>query len=95
MDSNTLGSIITNPVARKVIYSIYVVAGLALGSIQAWYGDASPEWLPQYLAVYGYLGIPVGGLAIANTNKTTLLADAVAYDDSSDEQVPTETTVAD
>lgn len=69
MDSNALGSIITNPTARKAIYATYVVVGLILGSIQAWYGDGAPDWLGQYLAVYGYVGIPVGGLAIANTPK--------------------------
>lgn len=70
-----LGSIITNPTARKLIYGLYAVAGLVLGGIQAWYGDNSPEWLGQYLAVYGYLGIPVGGLAIANTPKNDAQGD--------------------
>jgi len=66
--SSSLGVIITNPLARKVIYSAFVIAGLALGGIQAWYGAAAgPEWFPQALALYGYLGIPIGGLAIANT----------------------------
>jgi hypothetical protein len=68
--SSPLGVIITNPLARKIIYSAYVLAGLALGGIQAWYGaDAGPDWFPQALALYGYLGIPIGGLAIANTPK--------------------------
>jgi len=67
MDTPNLGVIITNPVARKVIYSIYILVGFALGGIQAWYGDHSPAWLPQYLAVYGYVGLGVSGLAIANT----------------------------
>lgn len=71
-----LGSIITNPKIRKVIYGVYVVAGLILGGIQAWYGviGENPVWLAQYLAVYGYLGIPVGGLAIANANTTQVQA---------------------
>lgn len=69
MSDINLGSIISNPTARKVIYAVYAIAGLVLGGIQAWYGviGDTPTWLAQYLAVYGYLGIPVGGLAIANT----------------------------
>jgi hypothetical protein len=65
-----LGSIITNATARKSIYAVWVIAGLILGGIQAWYGaDAAPHWFPQALALYGYLTIPIGGLAWANTPK--------------------------
>lgn len=73
MNTPNLGVVITNPTARKAIYSAYILIGFVLGGIQAWYGDHSPAWLPQYLSVYGYVGLGVGGLAIANTPAKTSL----------------------
>lgn len=65
-----LGSVITNPVARRVIYGLYVVAGILFGAASVGYatvGDGvTPEWVSVGLAVLGYLSIPVGGLALSN-----------------------------
>lgn len=81
-----LGSIITNAFARKLIYAIYFIAGLILGAIQAAFGamtgtPIAPEWLTVALAVYGYLGIPVGVLAVANTPDKVAVADAIKGSD--------------
>lgn len=65
-----LGTIITDPAVRKIIYGIYTVLLLALGALTVWYGAQGaqlPSWGVGVSAVLGYLGIPVGGLAIANT----------------------------
>lgn len=84
-DTNTpnLGSVITNPAARKLIYGIYVVAIVIIGAIQvayaavpAWGGQ--PDWLAAALAVTAYLGIPVGGLALANTSTVSSAGEHVA-----------------
>lgn len=73
--TNNLGTIITNPLARKLIYGIYVIAVIVIGAIQVAYSSVpawggAPEWLTAALAVAAYLGIPVGALALANTNNT-------------------------
>lgn len=68
-----LASVIGSPAVRKIIYTTYVVAVVAVGATQVAYAavEASqPDWLTQALAVLGYLGVPVGGLALANTPKT-------------------------
>lgn len=66
-----LGSVITNAKIRKIIYGLYVVAGVFFGAASAGFavqaGGAIPEWVTVGLAVLGYLSIPVGGLALANT----------------------------
>lgn len=70
MDNN-LGNIIKNAKARAAIYGAYVIAGLLIGGIQVAFaavaGVEQPTWLTVALAVYAYLGIPVGGLAAANS----------------------------
>lgn len=71
MNSSELGSIISSPTARKAVYAAFVVAGLVLGGVQAWYGAAEPEWLIRALAVYGELAIGATGLAVANTPSKT------------------------
>ena len=65
-----LGNIITNPVARKVIYSVYAIAALAVGGIIAYFfsiGVQLPVEIVGAQAVIAYLAIPVGALALANT----------------------------
>lgn len=65
-----LGVIVTSPRARKTIYGAYVLLLLAAGAAQVGFAAASagqPVWLTAALAVLAYLGIPVGGLAAANT----------------------------
>jgi hypothetical protein len=59
MDNN-LGNVIKNAKARAAIYATYVIVGAN-----------QPSWLAIALAVYGYLGIPVGGLAAVNSQIVT------------------------
>ncbi len=66
-----LGSVITSATVRKIIYGLYVVAGVFFGAASVGFAATSggiiPEWVTVGLAVLGYLSIPVGGLALANT----------------------------
>ena len=55
-----------------------VVVGIALGGIQAWCGVHTPVWFPQALALYTYLWIPVGSLAVANATTPKAPVYAVA-----------------
>lgn len=67
---NDLGKVITNSRARKMIYGTYIVALVGAGGTQVAYAaleQGQPSWLIATVAVLGYLGIPVGGLALANT----------------------------
>lgn len=65
-----LGNIVTDPVVRKVIYAVFVLAGLVIGATQVAYasieGAGQPTWLTAALAVYAFLSIPIGSLALAN-----------------------------
>lgn len=67
-----LGSIITASGIRKAIYGIYGILIIVIGAVQvafaavpAWGGQ--PDWLTAALAVGAYLGVPIAGLALANT----------------------------
>ena len=76
-----LGSIIASETVRKIIYGIWVVALLTIGAVQAALATTQapqPTWLSAALNVVGYLGIPVGGLALANTSNTKVAAPVVA-----------------
>ncbi|SFR76184.1 hypothetical protein SAMN05428970_2026 [Agromyces sp. CF514] len=69
---NDLGVIVSSGRARKIIYGGYVLALVAAGGAQVAFADlgiAAPAWLSASVAVLAYLGIPVGGLAAANTRK--------------------------
>lgn len=71
---NDLGVIVTSARARKIIYGVYVVALVVTGALQVAFAalDAGqPDWLVATLAVLAYLGIPIGGLAAANTATPT------------------------
>ena len=60
-----------NPAARKIVYTLFWLVGLALGAVQVAYaaGDAGqPDWLTVALAVYAFLGTGVGYTASANTS---------------------------
>jgi hypothetical protein len=76
-DSNTptnLGNVISNGTARKVIYGAYTVAAVVVGGIGAYFlgtGHPIPEAVVGAQAVIAYLGIPVGGLALANTGTSS------------------------
>lgn len=70
--ANDLGVIITSARLRKGIYGGYVLAVIAAGGTQIAYASleiGAPDWLTASLAVLAYLGIPVGGLAAANTRR--------------------------
>lgn len=67
---NDIGTIISSGRARKIIYGVYVVGIVIIGAIQVGHAAISveqPDWLTVALAVAAYLGVPVGGLAAANT----------------------------
>ena len=69
---NDLGVIVSSTGARKGIYGTYVLALVAAGATQVAYASlelSAPSWLVASVAVLAYLGIPVGGLAAANTRK--------------------------
>jgi len=66
-----LGVIVKNARARAVIYGAYVVAIIAAGAAQVGFAaleQSQPDFLVASLAVLAYLGVPVGTLAVANTN---------------------------
>lgn len=71
MADSSLGTVVTNPLVRKVIYGVYIVAGVILGAIQVGFaameGAGQPDWLTVTLAVYAFLSVPVGSLALVNT----------------------------
>lgn len=65
-----LASVIESPTVRKWIYGAYVVAVVVVGAVQVAHAAievAQPDWLTATLSVLAYLGVPVGGLALANT----------------------------
>ena len=58
------------PKVRAVIYYVYVVAGLGLGSTQVGYSAAQreqPVWLTVSFAVFGFLSTGLGLVAASNT----------------------------
>lgn len=66
----SLGNIISSARVRQLIYGLYVIAIIVTGAIQVGFAAVSiaqPDWLTASLAILAYLGIPVGGLALANT----------------------------
>ena len=70
--ANDLGKVIKNRTARNSIYGAYVVALVIVGAVAAGFAvldGPAPEWLGVTNAVLLYLGIPVGGLAMANNRK--------------------------
>lgn len=72
-----LGIVVTNARARKIIYAAYIVLLVIAGAIQVAFAAiqaGQPVWLVAALAVLAYLGIPVGGLALANSPSTPAIA---------------------
>lgn len=75
-----LGNIITNDVARKVIYGVYALAVIAVTAVQQYLSalqNPFPDWVIGALAVLAYLGAPVSALALANAPKKTAFAPEV------------------
>lgn len=68
MDNNSLGNIIKNATARAVIYSAWVLSGIAIGAGQIAYADPDPEWLTTTFNVWSYLGLFIGSLAVVNSS---------------------------
>lgn len=58
------------PKIREVCYTLYAVAGIALGSLDVAYGDSDPAWLLTSIKVLLYLGGALGFTAAANVNST-------------------------
>lgn len=83
MADSSLGTVITNPNARKVIYGIYIVAGVILGAVQVAFaaieGAGQPDWLTVSLAVYAFLSVPVGSLALVNTTAGEIKTSETVY----------------
>ena len=73
-DTN-IGAFITDPAVRKGIYGSYVGAGIVLGATQVGFaaieGAGQPTWLTVALAVYAFLSVPLGSLALSNTPAKT------------------------
>lgn len=83
--SNSLGAVITSLAVRRFIYSTYVIALLVVGATQVALtslGSPNPDWLVATLAVLGYLGVPVAGLAVANTSKLVPGGDVPGEDEA-------------
>lgn len=56
--------------ARRAIYSVYAVLGLALGATQVGFSAADagqPVWLTVALAVFAFVGTALGFTAAQNT----------------------------
>jgi hypothetical protein len=69
--ASQLGVIVKNAKARAIIYGTYVVAIIVAGAAQVAYASlelGQPDILVAAVAVLAYLGVPVGTLAVANTN---------------------------
>lgn len=68
--TNDLGAIITSATVRKTIYGAYVILLVAVGAVQAALlsiGASQPDWLTAAQAALVFLGIPIAGLAAANS----------------------------
>lgn len=73
-----LSSIIPSEKIRAAIYAIYILLVLATGAFNAGFqaaGLEDPTWLVVTGSVLGYLGVAVGGLALANTPKKVEVED--------------------
>jgi hypothetical protein len=78
MNPINLGNYITNPVARKAIYSTYGIVAFIAAGIQVGFlatPDAGqPIWLTVSLAVIAFLGAPIGTLAASNSPTPNAIA---------------------
>lgn len=71
-ETPNVGTVIKNPTARKVVYGVYAVGAVVVGGIAAYFLGVQipiPEQVVGAQAVIAYLAIPIGGLALANTER--------------------------
>ena len=88
--SVSLKGIIPNEFVRRVMYSVYVLAGLFFGAMSVWYPAidmATPEWVTGWLQVMGYLAIPFGTLALANVPALRVAEEKIEQEESRLSQV--------
>lgn len=60
-----------HPGARKVVYTVFWILGLAIGATQVGYAAADlgqPVWLTVALAVFAFVAAGIGFTAAANTD---------------------------
>ena len=84
INPGNLGNVIASIKARKALYSAYIVAGVVIGATQVGFaaveGAGQPTWLTVTLAVYAFLSVPFGSLALSNTPSSPPEAIVTAQD---------------
>lgn len=63
---------ILNESQRKIVYVVFAIIGVVLGATQVAFSTmevANPVWLSVAIAVYAFLGGPVGATAASNIFK--------------------------
>lgn len=78
--NNPLIDLLT-PGARKILYAVYGLIGLAVGAIQVAYGAVSattPGWFKIALAVYAFVGTAIGAVAASNVKQPAAAAPSAA-----------------
>lgn len=65
VDPAAINNIITNARVRQIIYGVFIILGVVIGSIQT--AGVSAEWLEISVNVYTYLTAVVVALALTNT----------------------------
>lgn len=56
--------------ARKTVYAVYALIGVALGGLQVGYTIAEtpqPTWVKVAVGVFAYVGVAIGATAASNT----------------------------
>ena len=59
---------------RRIVYAVYAGIGVTLGAVQVGFAaadSAQPVALTVCLAVYAFLGGPIGYTAVSNTDTAT------------------------
>lgn len=75
-----IGTLIPSDNARRAVYAVFGLLGLALSATQIGFGAAEiaqPVWLTVALAVYGFIAASGFGVALANVRPAAV----VAYED--------------
>lgn len=80
IDSNAINNLIKSPKKRKLVYGIYAVLGIVIGSIQVGFDSSGVEagtWLSVMTSIYIYLSVPFGVLAVVNSPKDSEMVEEV------------------